>query len=48
MTGTVKMHAADPEHMSGSVEMTYGSAEGMQLLTRSEIDSQWLKSDCGM
>lgn len=47
MIGTVRMHAADPEHMSGTVEMTYGPAEGMQLLTHSEIDSKWLKSDCG-
>ena len=47
MTGMVKMHATDPEHMSGIVEMTYGPADYMQLFTHSEIHSRWLKSDCG-
>ena len=47
MTGTVRMHAADPEHMSGIVEMTYGPADRMQLFTRSEIRSRWITSDCG-
>lgn len=47
MTGMVKMHATDPEHMSGIVEMTYGPADYIQLFTHSEIHSRWLKSDCG-
>jgi uncharacterized protein with NAD-binding domain and iron-sulfur cluster len=47
MTGTVRMHAVDSEHMSGVVEMTYGSAGQLQMMTRSELTSKWLKADCG-
>ncbi|MEJ2394711.1 MAG: DUF3617 family protein, partial [Candidatus Thiodiazotropha sp.] len=46
MTGTVEMHAADSEHMSGVVKMIYGPSERMQLLTRSEINSRWIQSSC--
>ena len=48
MVGTVKMHADDPEHMSGIVEMTYGPADRMQLYSRSVIESRWIRSDCGV
>lgn len=47
MTGKVSMHAADQEHMNGVVDMTYGPAERMQLITHSEITSRWLKAECG-
>jgi hypothetical protein len=46
MTGTVEMHAADPEHMSGTVKMIYGPSGSLQLLTSSEITSRWIRSDC--
>jgi hypothetical protein len=46
MMGTVQMHATNPEHMTGTVEMTYGPSEGLQLLTRTEINSRWIQSNC--
>ena len=46
MIGTVEMHAADPEHMSGTVKMTYGPSDHLQLLTYSEITSRWIRSNC--
>ena len=47
MTGRVEMHAADPEHMGGRVDMIYGAAGRLQLATRSDVASRWLGSDCG-
>ena len=47
MTGNIEMHAADPEHMSGKVDMTYGASGSLQLFTHSEITATWLKADCG-
>lgn len=47
MTGKVRMHADDAEHMTGTADMTYGAPERLQLLTHSEIKSRWLKADCG-
>lgn len=47
MTGNIEMHAADPEHMSGKVDMTYGASGKLQLFTHSEITAVWLKDDCG-
>jgi hypothetical protein len=47
MVGTVKMHAADPEHMAGRIDMTYGASDKLQLLTHSEISARWLQADCG-
>ena len=47
MTGNIEMHAADEEHMSGKVDMTYGDSGKLQLFTHSEITSVWLKEDCG-
>jgi hypothetical protein len=46
MTGRVQMHAADPEHMSGAVEMTYGAAGSLQMKTYSSIQARWLTGDC--
>jgi hypothetical protein len=46
MTGKVEMHAVDPEHMTGHIEMTYGAKDKLQLLTRSEVTAKWLGSDC--
>ncbi len=48
MTGNIEMHAADPEHMSGKVDMTYGASGKLQLFTHSEITAVWLKDDCGV
>jgi len=47
MTGRIEMHAADREHMSGTIEMTYGAGDKMQLLNRGDITARWLTSDCG-
>ena len=47
MTGNIEMHAVDPEHMSGKVDMTYGDSGKLQLFTHSEITAIWLKDDCG-
>jgi hypothetical protein len=47
MTGRIEMHAADPEHMSGKVAMTYGAGDKLQLLNRSEVNARWVKADCG-
>jgi hypothetical protein len=47
MTGTVEIHAADPEQMTGKIEITYGAGDKLQLLTRSDITARWLGSDCG-
>lgn len=47
MTGSIEMHAADPEHMSGKVDMTYGDKGSLQLFTHSEITATWVKADCG-
>lgn len=47
MTGNIEMHAADEEHMSGKVDMTYGASDKLQLFTHSEITAVWLKEDCG-
>lgn len=47
MTGNVEMHAADAEHMSGKVDMTYGASGSLQLFSHSEIKAVWLKKDCG-
>jgi len=47
MTGNIEMHAADAEHMSGKVDMTYGAKGNLQLFTHSEITATWLKADCG-
>jgi hypothetical protein len=46
MTGRVEMHAADPEHMSGTVNMTYGAAGSLQMKTHSSIQARWLTGDC--
>jgi Spy/CpxP family protein refolding chaperone len=46
MTGKVAMHALDPEHMTGQIEMTYGAKDKLQLLTRSDVTAKWLSSDC--
>ena len=46
MTGRVEMHAADPEHMSGTVDMIYGAAGSLQMKTHSSIQSRWLTGDC--
>lgn len=46
MTGRLKMHAVDPEHMGGTVDMTYGAGDNLQLLNRSDITARWLSSDC--
>jgi hypothetical protein len=46
VTGRVEMHATDEEHMSGTVTMTYGPADKMQLRTNSDISARWLGSDC--
>jgi hypothetical protein len=46
MTGNVAMHAADAKHMSGKVDMTYGSSGKLQLFTHSRITAVWLKEDC--
>uniref|UniRef100_UPI003298DA5A hypothetical protein n=1 Tax=Salmonella enterica TaxID=28901 RepID=UPI003298DA5A len=47
MTGRVEMRAADPEHMAGTVDMTYGARDTLQLLTHSDITARWLGSECG-
>jgi hypothetical protein len=47
MTGTVKMHADDPEHLTGTVAMIYGESGTLQLQTTSDITARWLGSDCG-
>ncbi len=47
MTAKIKMHAADEEHISGKVDMTYGDKGKLQLFTHSEITANWLKADCG-
>jgi hypothetical protein len=47
MTGNVDMHATDAEHMSGKVDMTYGTSGNLQLFSHSEIKAVWLKEDCG-
>jgi len=46
MTGRVEMHAADPEHMSGTVDMIYGAAGSLQMKTHSSIQARWLTGDC--
>ncbi len=46
LSGTVSMQALDPEHMTGSVDITYGQADRLQVLTHSEISSRWLQADC--
>jgi len=46
MNGRITMHAADPEHMNGTADMTYGAVDKLQLQTHSEITSRWLKADC--
>lgn len=46
MTGRILIHAADPENMSGTVDMTYGAGDNLQLLNRSVITARWLGSDC--
>jgi len=47
MTGSISMHAADQENMNGTVDMTYGVSDKLQLQTHSEITGRWLKADCG-
>jgi len=47
MTGRIEIHAADPEHMSGKIQMTYGAEDKLQLLNRSEVNARWIKSECG-
>lgn len=47
MTGRIEMHAADPERMSGIVQMTYGAEDRQQLLNRNIISARWVKGDCG-
>jgi len=46
MTGTVSMRAADTEHMTGVVDMTFGAPDRVQLLTHSEITARWLGANC--
>jgi hypothetical protein len=46
LAGTVTMNALDPEHMHGTVDMTYGPADRLQLATHSEITSRWLQAGC--
>ncbi len=46
MSGKVEMHAADPEHMTGKVDMTYGSPGNLQLNSHSEISARWLGAQC--
>ncbi|MEQ1619755.1 MAG: DUF3617 domain-containing protein [Methylococcales bacterium] len=47
MSGKVEMHSEDPEQMTGTITMTYGPNDKLQLLTTSEITAKWLGSDCG-
>lgn len=46
MQGRVEMHAVDERTLRGRAEMTYGAADRMQLLTRSEISARWLGAQC--
>jgi hypothetical protein len=47
MSGRIAMHASDPEHMNGTVEVTYGAPGRLQLQTNSKITGRWLKAECG-
>lgn len=47
MSGKVTMRAPDPEHMSGTIEITYGASDQLQLLSLSEVTARWLGGDCG-
>lgn len=47
MVGKVEMHAADAEHMTGKIDMTYGASDKLQLLSHSEVSARWLQADCG-
>ncbi|MCA9552558.1 MAG: DUF3617 domain-containing protein [Myxococcales bacterium] len=46
LTGTVEMRAVDAEHMTGTVEMTYGRPDGLQMVNRSQLTSRWLRAEC--
>jgi len=46
MTGMVRMQAADTEHITGTIEMTYGPANGLQMLSASQITARWLTGAC--
>lgn len=46
LTGSVTMQAHNPESMTGTVDMTYGPADRLQVLTHSEISSRWIQTDC--
>lgn len=47
MAGRVEMHAADPERLTGTVDMVYGGSDKLQMLTHSDIAARWLASACG-
>jgi hypothetical protein len=47
MAGKVELHATDAEHMTGSIDMTYGPKEKLQMLAHTDITSHWLGEECG-